>query len=353
MRRRAVSLAVRAALVSWTVLSCQLVGGIEEFRLTAQAEGGVDGALDGPVSDAAAVDAGREAEGPEAGRAGRSCVGLPATCGGNKDCCASAVVVGGTFNRSNDAGAQATVSTFKLDVYEVTVGRFRSFVNAGMGTQAKAPAPGDGKHPRIALSGWDASFNPGLTANTAALDLALRCFDSTKYPVWTTSPSGNETRPMPCVTWFEAFAFCAWDGGRLPTEAEWNYAAAGGSDQRDYPWGSGIDGTKASYECTGDGTAAGVCALSDILSVGSRPSGDGKWGHADLGGNVWELTLDWYALAYPTPCTDCANLTPGASRVGRGGGFDTMPSLVLSSAREKNPPSSRQPDIGFRCAADP
>src|SRR6185503_5212427 len=103
---------------------------------------------------------------------------------------------------------------------------------------------------------------------------------------------------MNCVSWFEAFAFCAWDGGRLPTETEWNYAAAGGNEQRVYPWGANIDLTKASYDCAGDGSGTGTpnCMFSDMLPVGSRsPQGDGKWGQADLAGNVWEWTLDWGA----------------------------------------------------------
>ena len=83
--------------------------------------GGGDGASGG---DGGVVDA-------SGGEAGTSCVGVAATCSGNKDCCASNVVVGGTFNRSNDGAFPATVSDFGLDVYEVTVGRFRQFVNAG------------------------------------------------------------------------------------------------------------------------------------------------------------------------------------------------------------------------------
>src|SRR5689334_21712444 len=94
-----------------------------------------------------------------------SCAGLPATCGpsGNEDCCESLLVPGGTFARSYDGvdyldrSYPATVSDFYLDKYEITVGRFRAFVNAGMGTQASPPADGAGAHPKIPGSGWSSA----------------------------------------------------------------------------------------------------------------------------------------------------------------------------------------------------
>src|SRR5213076_223676 len=97
--------------------------------------------------------------------------------------------------------------------------------------------------------------------------------------------------PITCATWFELYALCIWDGGFLPTEAEWNYAAAGGNEQRAYPWSSPsssltIDETYASYsvalgtECYGDGIAG--CAVTDLVLVGGKSGGDGKWTHADM-----------------------------------------------------------------------
>ncbi len=284
-----------------------------------------------------------------------SCRGLAATCGpsGNDDCCTSLMVPGGTFYRSYDGVAStdmsypATVADFYLDKYEITVGRFRAFVKAGMGTEASPPASGAGANPAIAGSGWDSTWNTNLAADTAALTAAISC-DAT-YQTWTETAQGNESQPMNCLDWYTAFAFCAWDGGRLPTEAEWNYAASGGNEQRYYPWSSPptsttINDSYAVYQCDGS------CIP---LNVGSKsPKGDGKWGQTDLAGNVWEWTLDWYDT-YQMPCDNCADITDtsGSSRVVRGGFFDSgVASYLRSASRGGSYPVYDYVYIGARCA---
>ncbi|MCX5747517.1 MAG: formylglycine-generating enzyme family protein, partial [Proteobacteria bacterium] len=166
-----------------------------------------------------------------------------------------------------------------------------------------------------------------------------------------------------CLNWYEALAFCAWDGGFLPTEAEWNYAASGGTDQRAYPWSNpaallGIDDTRASYyvdttkQCFGDGVNG--CGITDLIVVGTKPAGDGRWGQSDLGGNVWEWVLDWYASPYPqNPCPDCANLTPATYRVLRGGGFSDGASFLRAGYRNDFDATLRDYNIGLRCARTP
>ncbi|WP_437998655.1 SUMF1/EgtB/PvdO family nonheme iron enzyme [Sorangium sp. So ce185] len=283
-----------------------------------------------------------------------SCAGLDETCGprGDESCCATLEVAGGSFKRDNDERYSATVSGFSLDRFEVTVGRFRKFVEAYPGSKPKA---GAGKHPRIDRSGWDDGWsNSWLPANAAALKEALKC-DST-LSTWTDVPEAHEHLPVNCLTWYLAFAFCAWDGGRLPTELEWNYAAAGGEQQREYPWSeprdATIDESYAAYDCTGDGSPASDCAFSDILPVGARPKGDGRWGQADLAGNMWEWALDWHANYPEEECEDCANMAAASGRVVRGGAFINDASYLLTYYRIKDDPANSGNDAGVRCARD-
>ena len=161
---------------------------------------------------------------------------------------------------------------------------------------------------------------------------------------------------MSCITWFEAMAFCAWDGGFLPTEAEWNYAAVGGNEQRAYPWSSppsdlATDCSYANY----DGTAYCVNPPDGAVNrAGSEsPKGDGKWGHADLGGNAYEWMLDWYASPYSNPCNDCADLTPASARVFRGGSFYRGALSLRGASRLSGIPTARDGDVGVRCGRTP
>jgi formylglycine-generating enzyme len=284
-----------------------------------------------------------------------SCVNLLEKCGPmqNESCCASLVVDGGTFNRSNDPIYPATLSSFRLDRFEVTVGRFRKFVEA---YPTNKPAIDAGAHPLIEQSGWKEKWNDSLTADQMALRTALKTCGA--HPTWTDSATTQELLPINCVSWYEAFAFCAWDNARLATDAEWNYAAVGGNQQRYYPWSNPpsamlIAPDVAIYDCRGDGSAAQACALTDILAVGSlSPGGDGLWGHANLGGNMFEWLRDSYEPTgkMPVPCTDCADITTASDQVVRGGGWASTSEDLMNTTRLPATPDLRDEQLGFRCA---
>ena len=300
--------------------------------------------------------------------------GAASDCGGaagTTDCCSSREVPGAAiFYRGYDKDISgngmaypAAVSSFRLDQYEVTVGRFRPFVTAVV--NGWDPDPGSGKHSHLnggngltavgtdaasSESGWSMAWNANLTTQMETWNTNLACDGNAS---WTASPAGDEHRPIDCITWYEAYAFCIWDGGFLPSDTEWNYAAAGGTDQRAYPWSTStapntIDCSYANYN---PGPACSTTGLDDVGS--DSPMGDGKYGQADLAGNVWEWTLDAYGT-YQSPCNDCANLSPlPSNRVTHGGSFNVVAPTLYSTYRNMPPPDTRDSTVGVRCARVP
>jgi formylglycine-generating enzyme len=248
----------------------------------------------------------------------------------------------------------ATVATFALDKYEVTVGRFRKFADEydAWHVTSIPPNPQDnaGEHPIAPNTGWGRSWTPAssdLPASSTDLKAALNC--SSSYQTWTDDGSGNENYPITCVSWYMALAFCIWDGGRLPTEAEWECAAAGGSYNYLYPWGSAAP----------DSSRANFAPGSPFVVVGSYQAGNARWGQADLAGSVWEWVFDWYSDIHygtggtPATCADCANAAVSLYRVERGGGWYAEPSRLRAARRDYGTASERAPYLGFRCARNP
>jgi formylglycine-generating enzyme required for sulfatase activity len=267
------------------------------------------------------------------------------------------------------------VSGFRFDKYLVTVGRFRQFVEAVFppdGGTGWLPPAGSGKHTHLNggqglanggsagsyESGW-ATSDDGNIAPTDA-NLTTNC-DYSNYATWTSSAGSQENLPINCVNWYEAQAFCIWDGGFLPSEAEGEYAAAGGSQQREYPWGSTSPGTPcpgagcqyAIFACYYPGGSVGCSGVSNIAPVGTATSGAGLWGQLDLVGEVWEWGLDWYSANYADPCTDCAVLTASSQRVVRGGTFSSGSAPLQASYGYGTFPDRRSYGFGLRCARSP
>jgi len=314
-------------------------------------------------------------------------------CGeASESCCTSLTVAGGSYYRTYDSvglaadggygsaailaadggptslADPATIGNYLLDRYDVTVGRFRQFVAAWNG--GWTPAPGSGKHTHLnagmglANSGLGGGYEPGWVAadsvNISPTDTNLAC--APMFATWTSAAGSQENLPIDCVNWYESYAFCIWDGGFLPSEAEWEYAAAGGSQQREYPWGTADPGSANRYAIYGDGeghcywpsgTLAPCTGVVNIAPVGSAALGAGLWGQLDLAGNMWQWNVDGYATPYADPCVDCASLTGASFRVVRGGLFNYFGSFLLSASRNFNLPSDRYGLIGVRCARSP
>ena len=309
-------------------------------------------------------------------------------CGknGNESCCVSPLVAGGNFSRTytnSGSGAMgtadpATVSAFRLDKYEITVGRFRQYVKYlnGGGTP---PAAGSGKHAHLngakGLSdsgasgsfepGWDAAWNthiPSGAGSSAQWNTALKC---NKYGTWTDDAGANELLPMACLNWWESYAFCIWDGGFLPSEAEWRFAASGGDEHRQYPWGAtapGMDSAYAIYDCCYPDkqcrTSGGpeCTGFVNAAPVGFASMGVGRYGQLDLVGSMFEWLVDHYA-PFVSPCADCAYFTgTSVNRVLPGGGYRSALTYLVSSNRGSvSYAETFRGDfaVGARCARSP
>jgi formylglycine-generating enzyme required for sulfatase activity len=215
-----------------------------------------------------------------------------------------------------------------MDRYEVTVGRYR-----------KALADG---------------YVPPEKLQT----------DST-YCTWTAAPGAAEEEPLNCITWEDAQAFCHYEGGDLPTEAQWEYAAtqAGRAFKVHYPWGDGngeppscasvIYGRVPQEPCSDD--PPGPVGVGNVSAAGFDVTpGDGG-GVVDLGGNVAELVLDSFA-PYAANCWLAASLadpactTQTTDQRGNRGGFYSATLLGLFSAtRDVTPTGEYASELGFRC----
>ncbi len=238
-------------------------------------------------------------------------------------------VGGGTFTMGSSDGDSdekpphtVNVPAFLMGKYEVTNAQFRRFVSErGYRTEAEkegwAYAWTGSKWDKVNGACWSAPRGPGSSA-----------------------PADH---PVVCVSWNDATAYCRWAGLRLPTEAEWEFAARG-TDGRKYPWGDAFDGSRCRSSVGGAvGSAGGPAA------VGSYPEGASPYGCLDMAGNVWEWCSAWYDR-YPGN-TEKNNYYGQANKCLRGGGWDDGGAGGLRGAyRNRNEPANRSISVGFRVA---
>ena len=248
-------------------------------------------------------------------------------------CAANQVPIpGGTFWMGDPDYAKpihkVTLSPFCIDKTEVTVAGYRACVQDG------------GCPPPSATVDWK----------------DIKPEEKTKWsPYCTWGKRGLDQHPINCVDWSQATTFCEWAGGRLPSEAEWEYAARG-KDGRLFPWGNQRPDASRLNACGGECGQARMYPGDDgwpaTAPVGSFPEGASAFGVLDMAGNVWEWTADSFANYSDQPVTDPQRLQhDGSPRVFRGGSWTNVdPAWVRAGYRNKRDPGSRTLILGFRCA---
>jgi formylglycine-generating enzyme required for sulfatase activity len=268
-----------------------------------------------------------------------------ATAAAKPACLAGMIAIpGGSFFMGSDEGLafekpshQVSIAPFCIDEFEVSVDKYKACSDSGRCKRAGA------------TNEW-----PAIT------DKERKVFDPTCN---IRDPDGRGKHPINCVDWEMADKYCHEQGGRLPTEAEWEFAARG-PDGRKYPWGD--DDPAAGHmnacgkECVAWGAKNGIeeKAMYEVddgfpttAPVGSFPKGASRYGVQDVVGNVWEWVADWYGPYASTEEHDPKGPAQGDERVIRGGSWNgSYASWVRPTFRYKDAPTKRSYGIGFRCA---
>jgi sulfatase modifying factor 1 len=249
-----------------------------------------------------------------------------------------------------------TLNPFSIDIYPVTNEAFDLFVReTGYRTEAER-------------FGWSFVFWSHIPKNrfnelvedTVA---AAPWWCKVRGAAWN-SPEGPGSslirrahHPVVHVSWNDAHAYCHWSGQRLPTEAEWEYAARGGLEQKLYPWGDKLR-PRGEHRCniwqgefpkvdTADDGYAGTCPVDAF-----PPNGFGLY---SMTGNSWEWCADWFDVEFHQIADRNNPHGPptGTARVMKGGSFLCHKSYCNRyrvAARSANTPESSTSNIGFRCA---
>lgn len=246
--------------------------------------------------------------------------------------------MGGGERPEENPSHTVTVSPFAIDRTEVTVARFRDFVRkTRYVTEAEK-------------IGWSGVFNL-QSHQWTKVDGA-----SWKAPQGPKAPPAADHFPVVHVSWNDARAFCAAQGGRLPSEAEWEFASRGGKPGQTFPWGNELKPGGKPAANWWQGVFPDAPKVEDgfasIAPVGSFPANG--FGLRDMVGNVWEWCADWFDRDYykRSPRQDPQGPITGTERVIRGGSWMCSENYCRNfrnAARSGTAPDSGLDNLGFRC----
>ena len=219
-------------------------------------------------------------------------------------------------NEADSSGYPHMVSLggFQMTRTEITVGQYRECVNAGGCDRPSA-------YGENSECTYDGPFGDGM--------------------------------PVNCVSWSQAKAYAVWLGGRLPTEAEWEFAAKSEGLERRFPWGN-VDAT-CDYAILRAGSYSG-CGEERAHLTCSRVAGNTEQGLCDMAGNLAEWVEDDYHTTYdgaPTDGTAWVDTPPSSVKVLRGGAYFFVSNMLTTTYRLGIPETTRPPYGGFRVVLDP
>ena len=249
-----------------------------------------------------------------------------------------------------------TLDPFHIDATTVTNAQFATFVKA-TGYRTEAEVFGSSAVFHLAVP-RDHAEVLGVAAGTPWwLNVRGACWRNPEGPGSTIA--NRQNHPVVHVSWLDANTYCAWAGKRLPTEAEWEYAARGGLESRRFAWGDELT-SNGRWNCNiWQGRFPDVNTLDDgFLTTAPvkafRANGLGLWNTA---GNVWEWCADWFSSTYygRSPASSPTGPDSGEQRVMRGGSYlchDSYCHRYRVAARSSNAPDSFAANLGFRCAND-
>ena len=162
----------------------------------------------------------------------------------------------------------------------------------------------------------------------------------------------NDDHPVVFVSWLNAAAFCEWVAARLPTEAEWEYAARGGQRGLVYGWGDDMSRDRTNYGAEQCCAGAAVGGDAWVFTAPVRSFPPNQFGLYDLTGNVWEWVDGWLDDDYyrVSPEIDPPGATTGYARIARGGSWLNFPAALRTSVRLPFAETGQTSNVGLRCA---
>lgn len=266
---------------------------------------------------------------------------------------------------------QVTLDPFWIDTTAVTNAQFAAFVkDAGYQTEAER-------------YGWSFVFHLHLSrkyAETLRKDASVP-----QTPWWLAVPGAKWDRPtgerssiaklidhpVVQISWNDAQAYCAWAGKRLPTEAQWEFAARGGREQSLFPWGDVLE-PRGQHRCNvwqGKFPAENTAADGYVATAPADAYRPNAYGLCNVSGNVWEWTADWFSPSWhieenkttrenprgPVPASEGGTGPDFTHKVQKGGSYlchDSYCNRYRLGARTANTPDSATTNNGFRCVCD-